>query len=168
MASAQRHRYGDPKVETMPCDSATTIEIGDLMWFDASANEARPAVEYTGSADLATTQTAFKKVFCGVARSAKRAADTHILTVQVQTSGIFEFPCASAAFDVGTFLAPAATAIVDYSLPGTLSNQKLVACATAIIGIGKPARQYTSAVTSLYARLESTIHDVSGGVQTIT
>lgn len=181
MASINRHRYGDPKVATIPVLAASVIEIGDLCWYDSSTDTVKRASDYVGAGDtgvdatdLITTQTAFKKVFCGVARSAKRSTDP-AGTIQVDTSGVFEFPCttiagtaaAAATYDLGTFLAPAATSVKDYTLAGVLSNQLLAPVAAATSAIGKPARVTTAALTA-YAALESTVHNPDGGVQTVT
>lgn len=161
MTSKQRHVYGDPRVETMPVLAATVLEIGDMCWFDSTNNCVKPASDYTWDTDLATTQGTFKDVFCGVARTAKRSTDP-AGSAQVDTAGVFRFDCASAAFDLGVFIGPAKAS------GNALENQKVVAVANATLAIGKPARQYTSAVTEIYVRAQSVIHDTAGGVQTIT
>jgi hypothetical protein len=169
MTSVQRHRYGDPQVETMPVLAASVIEIGDLCWYDSTNDCVKRATDYAGATDLITTQTSFKKVFCGVARTAKRSTDPAGF-IQVQTAGTFEMPCttgsgntpAAASFDLATFLGPAQGADTTH-----LSNQLLVAVAAATAAIGKPARQTTSALT-VYSRISSTVHQPAGGVQTIT
>lgn len=161
MTSKQRHVYGDPKVRPMPVLAASVIDIGDMCWFDASNNVVKRASDYTWDTNLATTQGTFKDVYCGVARSAKRSTDP-AGTIQLDTSGVFRMDCASAAFDLGVFLGPADSG------SSTLENQKLVAVANATLAVGKPAVQYSSAVTEIYASLESTIHSPAGGVQTVT
>lgn len=169
MASINRHRYGDPKVVPMPVLAASVIEIGDLCWYDSTTDTVKRATDYAGATDLVTTQTSFKKVFVGVARSAKRSTDP-AGTVQIDTSGTFEMPCttgsgntpASASFDLATFLGPAQGADTTH-----LSNQLLVAVGAATAAIAKPERVTVSALT-VYARITSTVHDTAGGVQTIT
>lgn len=160
MANVQRHRYGEPNVEVVPVASATAISIGDLLWYDASDDTAKPASSYTWNTDLATTQGTFKDVFCGVALSAHVANDTKVTTVRVATAGVHEFDCASATFDLGTFIGPAK------QTGDLLEAQKVVAVANATLAIAKPSRVVGTAATKVHVRIDSTIH--GNGVQTVT
>ena len=160
MASKQRHMYGDAEVRECAVLAASVIEVGDILWFDASNNVVKPASAYTWDTNLATTQGTFKDVFVGVALSAHAANDPYTNAVRYATTGVFRFACASAAFDLGVFLGPADSG------SSTLEDQKVVAVANATLAIGKPARQETAAVTEVRCEIVSAIH--YSGVQTIT
>ncbi|RTL31278.1 MAG: hypothetical protein EKK55_01120 [Rhodocyclaceae bacterium] len=159
MANKQRHVYGNSEPREAPVLAATVIEVGDLLWFDATNNCAKPASLFTWTTDLATTQGNFKDVFLGVAQSAHLANGPET-TVRFSTRGSNRFDCAAAAFDMGVFVGPADSG------SSTLMNQKVVAVANATLGIAKPSKQYSSAVTEVFVDIESTI--VHSGVQTVT
>jgi len=159
MANKQRHVYGNSEPREAPVLAATVIQVGDILWFDASNNCVKPASDYTWDTDLATTQGTFKDVFVGVAQSAHLANGPET-TVRFSTRGSNRFDCASAAFDMGVFLGCAKQS------GNLLENQKVVAVANATLGFAKPSKQYSSAVTEVFVDIESTI--VHSGVQTVT
>jgi hypothetical protein len=97
MANTMRWRYGETNPVVLPVAAATVIEIGDLVYFDAGT--VKPASALTYGASLAATQEAFHDKFAGVAMQQSRNGDTQ--EVRVATTGVFEFPCASATFEVG-------------------------------------------------------------------
>jgi len=96
MANTMRWRYGETNPVVLPVASATVIEIGDLVYLDTTA---KPASSLSYGASLAATQEAFHDKFAGVAMQASRNGDTQ--DIRVATTGVFEFGCASATFEVG-------------------------------------------------------------------
>ena len=114
MANTMRWRYGETNPVVLPVASATVIEIGDLLYLDTTA---KPAGLHSYGASLAATQETFHDTFAGVAMQQSRAGDTQ--DIRVATSGVFEFACASATFDVdGSYRAQAFTN-ADGLVPGT-------------------------------------------------
>lgn len=158
MANRQRHRIGTPEIRTAPVLAATVIEVGDMLWYDASNNCVKPASDYTWDTDLATTQGTFKDVFIGIAIHGKTASQP-AGTIAFGTRGQWEMDCASAAFDMATFLGPAKQS------GNALENQKVVAVANATLAIGKPGKQ-TATGTTVYTEIASSV--LHSGVQTIT
>ncbi len=158
MANRQRHRIGNPEIRTAPVLAATVIEVGDMLWYDATNNCVKPASDYTWDTDLATTQGTFKDVFIGISIHGKKSTDP-AGTIAFGTKGQWEMDCASAAFDMATFLGPAKQS------GNALENQKVVAVANATLAIGKPGKQ-TATGTTVYTEIASTV--IHSGVQTVT
>ena len=167
MANTQRHRYEDGRAVTGAVDSAVVIEIGDLLYLETDAFE--PAGQDTngdGTGDLwgtttggavATAQEAFHDLFAGVAGQASRAGDT--ADIRVETSGVFEFPCASATFEVFDLVGPAKASGLN------LESQKVVAVATRNLAIGYVVKPYTTATTTVMVRIFDVVG--SGGLSAI-
>jgi hypothetical protein len=84
-------------------DSATVIAIGDLVILDT--DDAKPASSVTWDTNIATTQEAFHDKFLGVSDKRSQSGETE--QIRENTSGIFEFDCASATFELGTLVGPA-------------------------------------------------------------
>ena len=98
MANTMRWRYGDTKPVVLPVDSATVIEIGDLVYLDT--DDAKPAsAAGRCRAPKPANQEAFHDKFAGVAMQASRNGDTQ--PIRVATTGVFEFDCLSSTFEVG-------------------------------------------------------------------
>src|SRR5437016_5813843 len=122
MTDTMRWRYGDTNPVVFAVDSATVIEIGDLLWLNT--DDARPASLVTYGASLAATQQTFHDKFAGVAMQRSRVGDTD--PVRVATTGVFEFACASATFEIGARIG------VDDNTGGTaLLNQQVIGTAAA-------------------------------------
>ena len=96
--------------------AATVIEIGDLLWQDA--DNAKPASLFAVSNNKPVDQAAFTAKFLGVAMARSRAGDT--APIRVATTGVFEFECAAATFELGDLLG------VDAGAGGALLNQQTV------------------------------------------
>jgi hypothetical protein len=119
MTNTMRWRYGETNPVVLRVASATVIEIGDLVYLDTTA---KPAGALAYGASLAATQEAFHDAFAGVAMQQSRAGDTQ--DIRVATTGVFEFACASATFDVGARVG------ADDNAGGTaLLNQQVIAVA---------------------------------------
>jgi hypothetical protein len=163
MPDVMRWRYGDTNPVVVPVDSATVIDIGDLVYLDT--DDAKPAGHDTngdGTGDLwntnlALTQEALHDKFLGVAMQRSRAGD--IDPIRVATSGVFEFDSPSATYEVGALVAPSKTAgnnLLDQQvevLGATLHNQ----------AVGRVAKRVNPAATKVLVDIQSTV--MSGGPQ---
>lgn len=88
MANHFRHVRGDTNALALPAYTADSIEVGDLMWWDAANDAVRPA-SAVGGADYAAKKANLAANFIGVAMEAKDANTSG--TVLVATAGDFVF-----------------------------------------------------------------------------
>jgi hypothetical protein len=149
-----RWRYGDTNPILLPVDSATVIEIGDLVYLDT--DDAKPASAAADAGSMTANQEAFHDKFAGVAMQRSRTGDT--TPIRVATTGVFEFDCASATFEVG--------ALVGADQPGggsSLSGQQVTAVATENLAIGRCAKRLNPAGTQVLVDVVSTV--LYGGPQ---
>ena len=154
MADIMRWRYGDTSPVMLPVDSATVIEIGDLVYLDT--DDAKPASAQADQLTKAANQELFHDKFAGVAMQRSRAGDTQ--PVRVATTGVFEFACASGSFEVGQLFGG------EEQANGTqLENQKLDDVATANLSIGRCAKRVNPSDTKVLVDIVSTI--AHGGPQ---
>lgn len=153
MANVMRWRYGETSPVMMPVDEDTTIEIGDLLYLET--DDARPASDMTPGGSLAATQEAFHDNFIGVAMQCSPAGSTD--PIRVATSGVFEFDCASATFDVGVLVGghDAGT--------GDLDDQKVDEVTTPNLAIGRCVKQVAPEGTKVLVDIVSTL--LKGGPQ---
>jgi hypothetical protein len=150
MANTMRWRYGETNPVVLPVASATVIEIGDLVFFDSGSVKPANGLTYGGS--LAATQESFHDKFAGVAMQQSRSGDTQ--DIRVATSGVFEFACASATFEVGARIG------VDDNAGGTaLVNQQVIAVALANpeLSVGYCARRVNPASTGVLVDIVGTL-----------
>jgi hypothetical protein len=149
MANTMRWRYGETNPVVLPVDSAKVIEIGDLVYLDTTA---KPASALTYGASLAATQEAFHDKFAGVAMQQSRNGDTQ--EIRVATTGVFEYACASATFEVG-----ARVGVDDNAGATALLNQQVIAvnAANPELSIGYCAKRLPSAGTSVLVDVVSTV-----------
>lgn len=149
MANTMRWRYGETNPVVMPVAVDTVIEIGDLVYLDTTV---KPAGGGTYGASLAAAQEWLHDRFVGVAMQQSRAGDT--ADIRVATTGVFEFPCASATFDVGARIG------VDDNVGGTaLLDQQVIAVATGSpqLSIGYCAKRVNPAATSVLVDIIGTL-----------
>ena len=155
MTDKMRWRYGDTKpVVSKAVPTDTVIEIGDLTAVDGSSNPI-PAADIAWDTDLATTQEAFHDAFLGV--SAQRSRDGDIDPVRCNTSGVHEFDCAAATFELGDLVGPAKAA------GNALLSQTVVAVAGANLAVGRVAKRYASNTTTVLVEIVGTVQH--GGPQ---
>jgi hypothetical protein len=153
MSDKMRWRYGDTNPVVAAVDSATAIEIGDLVWQDT--DDAKPAASAAWTANLAGTQGVFTPKFLGVAMQRSRAGDT--APIRVATSGVFEFDCASTTAELGATVGAAANS------GGTaLDNQMVVAVANNAYAIGRVAKRLATAATTILIDINSVV--MNGGI----
>jgi hypothetical protein len=149
-----RWRYGDTSPIMMPVDAATVIEIGDLVFLDT--DDIKPAAAQSDQGSEAGNQQLFHDGFAGVAMQASAAGDTH--PVRVATTGVFEFDCAAATFEVGDLVG------VDENGAGSaLLNQSAAVVAGADAAIGRCAKRVDPAGTRVMVDIVSTV--MKGGPQ---
>lgn len=149
MANTMRWRYGDTNPVTLAVDSATVIEIGDLVILDT--DDVKPVSSVSYGASLLATQETVHDQFVGVAMQASAAGETN--EIRVATSGVFEFDQAAATVQVG-----ARIGVDDNAGGDTMLNQQVIAVSESApeASIGRCARLASSASTVLVA-LNSTI-----------
>ncbi len=153
MPDTFRFRNGETNPVQAAVDSATVIEIGDLVY--QASGKALPA---SAQADLGTeaqNQEGFHDAFLGVAEQRSRAGDT--ADIRVATAGVFEFDCASANFALGDLVGPAGTGAG--SAVG-VANQTVKAVATPNLAIGRVVRAGTS-LTKVLVAIDATL--ITGG-----
>ena len=91
-----RWRYGDTNPVVAAVDKDTVIEIGDLLWQDI--DDAKPA-------SWLVSQHQFKADFLGVAM--QRSIKGCTAPIRVATTGVFEFDCNEAEFELGNLIGAA-------------------------------------------------------------
>lgn len=154
MANSMRWRYGDTCPVMLPVDSATVIEIGDLVYLDT--DDAKPASSQADQSSEAANQELFHDKFAGVAMQASASGDTQ--AVRVATAGVFEFDCVSAAFEVGDPIG------ADENAGGNaLEDQTVAEVATPNLAIGRCAKRVSPASTRVLVDIVSTV--LKGGPQ---
>jgi len=160
MANMMRWRYGDTNPRLCAVDSATVIEIGDLVYLDT--DDVKPATSQADATSPTLNQQAFHDKFAGVAAQASAAGDTD--DIRVDTTGVFEFDAASATFEIGDLIGAAENGTGDGIL-----NQTVIAAVTpaATEGIGTVAKREPSAVTKVLVDIQSTLLSPLQGVQAV-
>ena len=154
MSDKMRWRYGDTNPVVAAVDSATEIEIGDLVWQDA--DDAKPASAQADQGSETANQERFAEKFLGVAMQRSRAGDT--APVRVATTGVFEFDCPSGTFELGDFMG------ADENAAGNaLLNQQVAKVSQSRYAIGRIAKRQSAATTSVLVDIRSTI--MTGGVE---
>ena len=156
MSDILRWRYGDTSPVVLPVDSATEIEIGDLVYLDT--DDAKPASSLADGGSEAANQESFHDLFAGVAIQRSRAGDTD--PIRVATRGVFEFPCPSATFEVGALIGASENGAGD-----ALLDQQVEGVATANLAIGRCAKRVNPAATTVLVDIVATISH--GGPQTV-
>jgi hypothetical protein len=145
MTNVMRYRYGEDNPRLFAVDSSTVIEIGDLLWLDT--DDVKPASDLTWNTDLATTQADFAAKFAGIAMQASAEGETD--EVRVATTGIFEFACDAATFEVGDKINCAK------QTGNALENQKVAAVSSN--PIGKVAKREPSNSTSVLVEIRASV-----------
>jgi hypothetical protein len=156
MANTMRWRYGETNPVMLPVDSATVIEIGDLVYQDT--DDAKPASSQADQGTESANQQLFHDVFAGVAMQASGSGETQ--PIRVATTGVFEFDCLSTTLEVGDMLAP------DENGGGTaLLNQTVVKVLSTNAAIGRCAKRLNPAGTRVLVDVVSAV--MRGGPQNI-
>ncbi len=153
MSDKMRWRYGDTNPVIAAVDSATVIEIGDLVYLDT--DDAKPAALQADQGTETANQALFADNFLGVAMQRSRAGDTD--PVRVATTGVFEFNCPNSTFELGDLMG------ADEAASGTaLENQQLAAVADPQHAIARVTRRAQQATDNVLVDIRSTI--MTGGI----
>lgn len=154
MADRMRWRYGDTNPVVAAVDSATEIEIGDLLYLDT--DDAKPASAHPDQGTEAANQAALASKFLGVAMQRSRPGDTE--PIRVATTGVFEFDCPSTSFELGDLVGG------DENAAGNaLLDQQVSKVTQAQYAIGRVARRAPTPATTVLVDIRSTI--MTGGIQ---
>ena len=149
-----RWRYGDTNPVVAAVDSATVIEIGDLVWLDT--DDAKPASAQADQGSETANQDKFADKFLGVAMQRSRSGDTS--PIRVATTGVFELDCPSGTFELGDLLG------ADENAAGNaLLNQQVAKVTASRYAIARVAKREASAGTSVLVDVRSTV--MTGGVE---
>lgn len=105
MADTFRYQYGETNPVLLPVDSATVIEVGDLVAI--VDGQAVPAQAQSDQGTEQSNQSLFASQFAGVAMQRSRAGET--LAVRIATSGVFEFAAPAIDVELGDLLGGAET-----------------------------------------------------------
>ncbi len=153
MSDKMRWRYGETNPVLLAVDSATVIEIGDLVYLDSG--EAKPASLQADQGNETANQTEFVSIFAGVAMQHSRAGDT--APIRVATTGVFEFDCTAATFEIGDLLGP------HENIAGTqLLNQEVKGVGATNAAIGRCVKRCPTSSSKVLTDIVSTV--VKGGV----
>ncbi len=153
MANMMRWRYGETNPVMMPVDTEVAIEIGDLVYL--ATDDIRAAGALGAEETLAATQELFHDKFVGVAMQCSPVGVAG--PIRVATTGVFEFDCAEATFDVGDLLGG------NDAGAGALDNQLVDEVATPNLAIGRCVKRVLPAGTKVLVDVVSTL--VKGGPQ---
>jgi hypothetical protein len=154
MTDKMRWRYGDTNPVIAAVAAETVIEIGDLVYQDT--DNAKPASLEASQGTEGANQELFAHAFLGVAMQRSRAGDTD--PVRVATTGVFEFDCLPAAFELGDLVG------ADAAAAGTpLLDQQVVKVAASKQAIGRVAKRVATPQTSVLVDIRSTV--MTGGIE---
>lgn len=154
MSDKMRWRYGDTSPVVAAVDSATVIEIGDILYQDV--DDAKPASSQADQGSETANQELLADSFLGVAMQRSRAGDTD--PIRVATTGVFEFDCPSGTFELGEL------AGVDENAGGdALLDQQVATVSASRYAIGRVAKRVASAATGVLVDVRSTV--MTGGVE---
>lgn len=153
MSDKMRWRYGDTNPVLAAVDADTIVEIGDLVYQET--DDARPAARQVDQGTKLANQELFASKFLGVAMQRSRVGET--TPIRVATTGVFEFDCASTAFELGDFVG------IDENAGGDgLLNQQVAKVAAAKCAFGRDAKRQ-AANTTVLIEIRSTV--MTGGVE---
>ncbi len=154
MSDKMRWRYGDTNPVVSAVDSASVIEIGDLVYQDT--DDAKPASSQADQGSETANQELLADNYLGVAMQRSRSGDTD--SIRVATTGVFEFDCPSGTFELGDLMG------VDEASGGTaLEDQKVASVSASIYAIGRVAKRVATAATTVLIDIRSTV--MTGGIE---
>ena len=156
MSDCMRWRYGETSPVVLPVDSATVIEIGDLVYLDT--DDAKPAASQADQSSKVANQEVFHDKFAGVAMQRSPVGENN--PIRVATAGVFELDCTSATSEVGQLVG-----LEEQSNGTQLENQKVDKVSAANLAIGRSVRRVNPAATRVLVEIVSTV--VRGGPQAV-
>jgi hypothetical protein len=153
MSNTMRWRYGETNPVVLSVDGSTLIEIGDLVYLNS--DNAWPAASQANQGSKAANQQLFHGKFAGVAMQCSPVGTTD--PIRVATTGVFEYDCASATFEVGDLIG------ADQPSGTTLFSQQVAAVGAVDLAIGRCASRVNPAATNVLVDVVSTV--LFGGPQ---
>ena len=153
-----RHLYRAPRLVEYPVSKDVDFEVGDLMWWDASAGYAKPLADFTWDTNEETTRRNALSQFIGVAMERRTGKEGNDSTMVVPSGCVFEFALTSATPTIGTLLG------FEKATGNNLESQKLQVVTDLADAVGYCVKRYTSATTTVQCVLFSP-YDVEGGLQ---
>jgi len=153
MTDKMRWRYGDTNPVVAAVDSATVIEIGDLVYQDT--DDAKPASSLANLGTKTANQAAFTDRFLGVAMQRSRSGET--APIRVATTGVFEFDCPSSTFELGDLVGSN-----ENTAGNALLNQQVDKVSQGSYAVGRVSKRQATAGTSILVDIRSTI--MTGGI----
>ncbi len=161
MSDRMRWRYGDTNPVVAAVDSATVIEIGDLLW--QNVDDAKPASVLL-SGPSTSLQEVFADNFLGVALQRSKRDDAS--PIRAATTGVFEFEldCVPSTFELGDLIGVGSILLKgDDGLPVTeLRNQQVSKAEESKRAIARIARREPIATGSVLVDIRSTV--MTGGI----
>jgi hypothetical protein len=134
-----------------PFDGSILVTAGDFMFLDT--DDVKPFSSMADQLTLALNQARGSRLFMGIARDHRAAADTGaVAKFPVVTDAKVEYPCSSATFEIGDMVAPVEDAGGTY-----LENQKVVKTTDPSLAIGVVTKRYAAATTTVEFRAMSRI-----------
>lgn len=138
------------KTGVLPAPASTAIEIGDLLYWDDSANTVKVASAQADQGSEPLNQELFRENFIGVALQQRLATQTSSGNIEVAFEGEFEFDCPSTTWEIGDLVgaseAGSGTALLDQQVEKVTANN---------LAIGFVTKRTTAAVTTVTCRLFS-------------
>lgn len=154
MSNTMRWRYGETNPVTLPVAAGTAVEIGDLVYLESGY--AKPAAGQADQGSLSANQQEFHDNFVGVAMQCSTGTSEE--TIRIATSGVFEFACAPAAFEIGELLGPSQD-----QAGSQLVSQEVESVATENLALGRCVKQASVGSQKVLVDIVSTV--VRGGPQ---
>lgn len=144
------YRYGETRPKLVPAKSGVAVNVGDICFVDtADGNTLKPAMSFTWTTDLPTTQGNFVKQFAGVAGQSYDGTTAGLSAYGIQdgnlrcdTAGVYDLACAAATFKAGDLVAMAQD-----GANTNLAGQTVVATSTVANAIGRVAQPYPNNTT---------------------
>ncbi|KKN09848.1 hypothetical protein LCGC14_1042510 [marine sediment metagenome] len=172
MSDKMRWRYGDTNPVVSAVDSASVIEIGDLVYQDT--DDAKPASDMrhvikdlAEDAEPQYLQKLLADNFLGVALQRSRSGDTD--PVRVATTGVFEFDYPSGTFELGDLVGVACELfgghdeVNDGKETASLLNQEVESVTKSRLAIGRVAKRVATAAATVLIDIRSTV--MTGGIK---
>src|SRR5262245_57931657 len=135
----------------VPLPASTANDVGDLLWWDDSANLGKKASARTDTGSLAGNQGDFAPLFLGVAADQRLATETAVTGTAAQgpgdrmviPEGIFDCDCPSATFEFGDLVG------VNRDSTPLNTNQQVIGVTGPIYAIGFVMKREPVAVTKV-------------------
>lgn len=174
----------DNKTRRFPFPASVAVSVGDLLYWDAAAKQAKPLTSLTTGASEAIDQATVASNFLGVSMDARLSTETDANAVRVVTlDGLFEMDCVSFTPVLGDLVGATwngGAALVNQVVKKVSSLNLAIGIVVGIPTQAANAEQWGNATTKVLVRVISrkaydlltTVGDMGGmqgtGVTTLT